>query len=85
MSQNILLGFCTIFDADLPRDLLDLVLREATLLPLERELMIRGRDLNFVTENILNSIAFISLFIVSLVIHLFKYYSDHHNYVSYDI
>lgn len=44
----------------------------------------RERDLNCITEMILNSLAFITLFIVSLAIHLFKHYSDHHNHVSYE-
>ena len=69
----------------MPRDLLDLVWREVTLLPLERELRIVERDLNFITKKILNFLAFFTLFIVSLAIHLFKYYLDHHNYVSSDI
>ena len=56
----------------MPRDLLDVVWREAIQLPLERELRSGERDLNFITEKILNSLAIFTLFIVSLVINLFK-------------
>ena len=79
-----LLGFCIILEANLPRDFLDLVLREARSHHWrERALDWRDKSKLQNREDLKLSCFHLLNFLLLLFI-LFKYYLDHHNHVPYE-